>query len=409
VGVLAGTFTSPPAAPAAASEVRAITLPVHPDWAGQVRWTDTWGAPRSGGRSHLGVDMLGPKLIPLVAARSGTLTWGRFDNDRGSVVRFRDADGWEYQYIHLNNDSPGTDDGAAICTETFSPRLCTGVGNDGLLRSGTQVVEGEVIAYLGDSGNAESSSPHLHFEIYEPVPGGWVEPVNPTPSVDAALARLRGGPAVAGAVPAYAEPGASGFVEYLWHQLFGRQPSLAERAGFEADAAAGGAWEAFGQRLQRGSTAAMIDRLYLAFFLRYPDVDGIRYWIQVRGSGVAAEEIAEQFARSDEFDARYAGTDFSAFLDQLYHEVLGRAPDAGGKQYWLDLLRRGTVTRGSIVVYFVDSDEMRNLTAHRNEIVALSLLRAGQVPTDADLASWTELRSSMPIRNALAHWYSSSG
>jgi hypothetical protein len=405
VALLAGVLASPPASPAAAAEVRRITLPIDPARVDELRWTDSWGAPRSGGRSHIGVDMLGRKMIPLLAARSGVVTWGRFDNGRGSIVRFRDDEGWEYQYIHLNNDSPGTDDGQAACTQTFSPRICAGVGGDGRLESGLRLFEGEVIAYMGDGGNAENTTPHLHFEIYKPTGGGQVEAINPTPSVDAALSRLRstGG----GGGPAYAEPGRPEFVEYLWNEVFGHDPSLAERTQFEAAASSRGAWRALAERLEQGTTAASIDRLYLAFFLRYPDVGGLQYWIRVRGSGVASEAIAEEFARSAEFQQRYAGTNFSAFLDQLYQEVLKRAPDQGGKQYWLDLLQRGLVTRGTIVVYFTESVEMRQLTSRRNEIVALSLLRRGNIPTAGDLATWTQLRSSLPAERAIQRWWTS--
>ncbi|NND14492.1 MAG: hypothetical protein HKO10_11070, partial [Acidimicrobiia bacterium] len=50
-------------------EIYPIVFPVG----GEVRYTDTWGAPRSGGRSHHGVDMLAEKMVPVLAAASGTV------------------------------------------------------------------------------------------------------------------------------------------------------------------------------------------------------------------------------------------------------------------------------------------------------------------------------------------------
>jgi hypothetical protein len=405
VAVAPLALEAPRAAAAPESTVRAVTFPVHHDRAEDLRWTDTWGARRGGGRRHLGVDMLGEKMIPLVAARSGTVTWGRLDNRRGSLIRFRDDDGWEYQYIHLNNDSPGTDDGDATCTETFSARLCATVSN-GVLQRGTRITEGEVIAYMGDSGNAEGSTAHLHFEVYRPTPRGPVS-VNPTPVVDAALARLRSG-ASSSMAPPVAEPGEAGFVDHLWHRLYGRYPTAAERVDFGAAVEADGVWEAAAERVAPDSTAAALDRLYLAFFLRHPDTEGIRYWIRVRGSGQPSEHIAEWFAESEEFQLRYGDSGFGAFLDQLYRDVLGREPDPEGREYWLGLLETGQVSRGSIVVYFADGEEMIDLTGPRNEVVAISLLADGAAPSPDQIDTWRRLRSDTPVSDALASWYRGS-
>ena len=82
LAVVATMIMIPPAvAPVAAAEVRDITLPVPADAVGTrteggVYWSDTYGACRSGcSRSHEGVDMLGPKLTPLIAANDGYISW----------------------------------------------------------------------------------------------------------------------------------------------------------------------------------------------------------------------------------------------------------------------------------------------------------------------------------------------
>lgn len=393
-----------PSSGAAADSARRITLPIHRDSLDEVRWSDTYGAPRSGGRSHIGVDMLGPKMVPLVAARSGVISWGRFDNGRGSIVRIRDDEGWEYQYIHFNNDTPGTDDGQAACSEVFSVRLCGALDGDGDFVTELRVSEGEVIGYLGDGGNAEWTAPHLHFEVYQPTTEGKV-PINPTPLVDAARLRLLNG--VGAEPPPPAEPGDDGFADHLWYRLHGRYPSSAELSTFEAETAANGLWSAVAAELDESSTVSTIDRLYLAFFLRYPDTDGINYWVKTRASGYGLEEIAEWFAESDEYRTRYEGTTFDEFLDQLYTDVLNRAPDLEGKEYWIDRLEAEDVTRGTIVIYFTESAEMLGVAGRRNEIVALSLLKAGSVPSAADVAAWVTLRDSRTAADAMAQWYAS--
>ncbi len=148
-------------------------------------YSDTFGASRSGGRTHQGVDIgtYGVKGVPVVAAASGTVryvnwSWTADDlnPDRCCTIAIEHADGWETWYIHLNNDTPGTDDG-----------LGWGIA-PGIL-PGTDVTAGQLIGWVGDSGNAEGTIPHLHWEVH--APGGVV--VNPTPHADAALRILEPG------------------------------------------------------------------------------------------------------------------------------------------------------------------------------------------------------------------------
>lgn len=75
--------------------------------------------------------------------------------DRCCTIALRHDDGWESWYIHLNNDTPGTDDG-----------LAWGIA-DGIT-PGTRVEAGQLIGWVGDSGTAEHTGPHVHFELRTP-------------------------------------------------------------------------------------------------------------------------------------------------------------------------------------------------------------------------------------------------
>ncbi|HEX6301699.1 MAG TPA: peptidoglycan DD-metalloendopeptidase family protein [Acidimicrobiia bacterium] len=121
--------------------------------AGAVSFTDSWGAPRSGGRSHKGVDMIAARGTPIVAIYSGKIQ--RFSNSSlgGKSIYFTSDAGDLYYYAHL-------DDFADVGT-------------------GQQVEAGTVIGYNGSSGNAPDYLPHLHFEYH---PGGG-SAVNPYPLV----------------------------------------------------------------------------------------------------------------------------------------------------------------------------------------------------------------------------------
>jgi hypothetical protein len=133
----------PPEEPPVETPLFDIVFPV----AGPNSYTDTFGAPRSG-HTHEGTDILADKGIPVVAAADGVVGW------MGTTCCYLELehDGFETWYIHLNNDTPGTDDGL-------------GWGFADGIETGVPVQAGQLIGWVGDSGNAEWSGSHLHFEI----------------------------------------------------------------------------------------------------------------------------------------------------------------------------------------------------------------------------------------------------
>ena len=123
-----------------------------------------FGACRAGcTRLHEGVDVMAPKMTEVYAVANATVSW--LGSQCCSVFLLHD-DGWWSWYIHLNNDTPGTDDGQ-------------GWGIAEGIVPGARVVAGQLIGWVGDSGNAEDTSPHLHFELHD---AGTVK-LDPYPSL----------------------------------------------------------------------------------------------------------------------------------------------------------------------------------------------------------------------------------
>lgn len=155
LGLAFFSFAAPPSAEAADFDPDQIIFPVQ----GDTYYTDTFDACRDGcSRRHNATDILtyGVKGVPVVAAADGVVDW---IGNTCCYLQIDHGNGWKTSYIHLNNDtqrSDGsyTDDG-----------LGEGIA-DGIV-VGAEVSAGQLIGWVGDSGNAEGVSPHLHFEIWD--------------------------------------------------------------------------------------------------------------------------------------------------------------------------------------------------------------------------------------------------
>tara|TARA_R110002020_G_scaffold332195_1_gene547620 strand:- start:1925 stop:4156 length:2232 start_codon:yes stop_codon:yes gene_type:complete len=115
-------------------------------------------------------------------------------------------------------------------------------------------------------------------------------------------------------------------------------------------------------------------RLYQATLGRAPDAGGFDAWTDSLSGGMAFTDVVSGFVGSREFKATYGTLEDAGFVDLLYGNVLGRTPDAAGRQGWLDTLAGGK-TRVDVVTAFVQSAEFVNKTqdAVRNWVVARGL------------------------------------
>jgi murein DD-endopeptidase MepM/ murein hydrolase activator NlpD len=135
-----------------------LIVPVVGVSSGDLR--DQFNDPRSGGRSHQAVDILAKRNTPVVAAGDGRIA-RLFDSKAGglTIYQFDRSERFALYYAHLESYAPGLDEG-------------------------DHVRKGQVIGYVGTSGNAPKDVPHLHFAVFRlgPDKRWWQgEAINPYP------------------------------------------------------------------------------------------------------------------------------------------------------------------------------------------------------------------------------------
>lgn len=110
--------------------------------------TDTWGGARSGGRTHEGIDIFAVRGTPILSTTEGVVLNVGPNNLGGRTVMVLGPGGQRHYYAHL---------------EKYPD-----------LERGDWVDAGDVVGYVGDSGNAKGTPPHLHYGIY--TAGGAINP-----------------------------------------------------------------------------------------------------------------------------------------------------------------------------------------------------------------------------------------
>jgi murein DD-endopeptidase MepM/ murein hydrolase activator NlpD len=113
---------------------------------------NSWGAARDGGRrKHKGIDIFAPKGTAIVAVASGVITYIGEQPKGGNCLWLSTDDGASFYYAHLDRWASG-------------------------LYEGMEVRSGDLLGYVGNTGNAKSTPPHLHFAVNDND-----EMVNPYP------------------------------------------------------------------------------------------------------------------------------------------------------------------------------------------------------------------------------------
>ncbi|MGI8606111.1 MAG: M23 family metallopeptidase [Gaiellaceae bacterium] len=133
---------------------------------GPATYTNDFGDPRGQG-GHQGNDIKAARKAPVVAVEGGRISFWTTSARAGCMLYLYGRSGTTYLYIHLNNDLTMRNDNRGKC----KPGTAYAPG----LKSGARVRAGQLIGFVGDSGDANGIYPHLHFELH-PDGGGAVSP-----------------------------------------------------------------------------------------------------------------------------------------------------------------------------------------------------------------------------------------
>jgi peptidase M23-like protein len=149
VGVFAGSAN-------AATVPAILAFPV----VGNVHFINDFGAPRPQG-PHQGIDIMSIRHQPAIAFETGRVEKHIGSSLRTCMLYLHGASGMTYVYIHLNNDLTMSNDNRGGCRNgvAYAPGLVTG----------QRVRRGQLVGYVGDSGDANGIQPHLHFEVRTPT------------------------------------------------------------------------------------------------------------------------------------------------------------------------------------------------------------------------------------------------
>jgi hypothetical protein len=173
----------------------------------------------------------------------------------------------------------------------------------------------------------------------------------------------------------------AGFVDLLYDNVLGRDP---DPAGFQnwLNAMANGmnrsevvlAFSEAPENIEltrpaveqgiwvRDDQAAMVARLYDTTLDRLPDAQGLNTWVNAIKDGMTSQQAANGFTGSPEFQQKYGSLDDTAFVQQLYRNVLDREGEASGIETWKGALLGG-MSRADVVLGFSESPEHQNKLA----------------------------------------------
>lgn len=187
------------------------------------------------------------------------------------------------------------------------------------------------------------------------------------------------------------------FVSQQYYDLFNRAPDAAGlsqwvdrlNAGYISRAAL---IETFMGQPEFKDRYGPLVRLYTAYFKRVPDYIGLMYWYGQMypdngSSGMPLNRVSDMFAQSPEFTKTYGSLNNLQFVELVYQNVLGRAAEPVGRDYWVGSLNAGLI-RGEMMIGFSESIENTRISRNDNSITMAFAGMLRRVPSASERSAW---------------------
>jgi hypothetical protein len=175
----------------------------------------------------------------------------------------------------------------------------------------------------------------------------------------------------------------SRFVNQAFEQVLGRAPDATALAYWTSQLRNGMSHVAFASALTHSDEYYdnKIRVAYDHFLGRDPDAAGLAYWVGQYHQGMTDELLEAQFIGSPEYFNHSGGTN-QGWVDHMYFDLLGRAPDAAGEAAWVNALAAG-VPRSAVALGFAASAEREGITVQNDYATFL-----GRQAGDSEVAGW---------------------
>lgn len=187
------------------------------------------------------------------------------------------------------------------------------------------------------------------------------------------------------------------FVTQQYYDLFNRSPDSASLSYWVGQLQVGAVSraqliESFMAQAQFSGRYGPLVRLYTAYFRRVPDYGGLMYWYGQMfpdngSSGLVLNHVSDSFAQSPEFISTYGSLSNLAFVELVYQNVLGRAAEPGGRDYWLGRVNAGLI-RGEMMIGFSESTENVSNNQYANSITMAYAGMLRRAPSATEYATW---------------------
>jgi len=198
-----------------------------------------------------------------------------------------------------------------------------------------------------------------------------------------------------------------GLVEHFYRRLLGRAADPAGIAFWQQQLGSGAATAAQAAAAllaadEFQNQVAPVARLSLAVFERLPAAVEFFAWVERLRNGAKLEAIAGQFIATDEFAQRFeSGLSDQTFIEFVYQNVLNRAADQAGMDYWQNELNAG-LSRAGLLVNFTESAEFKTGTQARIQVLLAYQALLARAPTAAELAAGLDMPFPALIDQLLA-------